>query len=280
MAEQNKKTPRRIVAMSFFLAMLVGLLAAQLALMLSYYFLPSVAPTPPLRSAGTSSAIRLVASACGAEALQDVVVKVRPSVVYITGTPTSARPSPTQSSNDRMGSGVIFDARGYILTNYHVIADETNLRVSIFSQRGTRYPAKVIIADSAMDLAVIKIDLPFPLPTAVLGNSEMVRLADEVVAVGCPFSLEQSVTHGIISDTERTLTIDGRVYENLFQTDAAINSGNSGGPLVNRAGEVIGINVAIYAPNAVYCGVGFAIPINRAKLMVMKTVYLDEPKQS
>jgi serine protease Do len=126
-----------------------------------------------------------------------------------------------------------------------------------------------------VDLASIKISTSFLLPTARLGNSDMVEVTDEVMAVGCPFSLEQSVTHGIISDTSRTVDIDGRQYESLLQTDAVINSGNSGGALINLDGEVIGINVAIYAPSRVYCGVGFAIPINRAKLILMKIQYLQ-----
>jgi S1-C subfamily serine protease len=96
------------------------------------------------------------------------------------------------------------------------------------------------------------------------------EIADEVLAIGCPFSLEQSVSHGIISDTKRTVNIEGRDYVDLIQTDASVNSGNSGGPLINPAGEVIGVNVAIFAPNRVYCGVGFAIPVNRAKLFLMK----------
>jgi S1-C subfamily serine protease len=126
------------------------------------------------------------------------------------------------------------------------------------------------------DLAVIKITPPYPLPAAVLGNSDLLKLGDEVLAIGCPFNLEQSVSHGIVSDVKRTVVIDGRTYVDLVQTDAAINSGNSGGALVNLAGEVVGINVAIYAPNRVYCGVGFAIPINRAKLLLIKGRYVAE----
>jgi S1-C subfamily serine protease len=151
----------------------------------------------------------------------------------------------------------------------------TDIQVSVFGDRDRRYPAQIVIFDSVADLAVIKIAPPYELPAAKLGNSDMLEVGDEVLAVGCPFNLEQSVSHGIVSDAGRTVMIDGRSYQDLIQTDAAINSGNSGGAMVSKAGEVVGINVAIYAPNSVYCGVGFAVPINRAKLLLMKVRYLS-----
>ena len=223
-------------------------------------------------------------TSCGTEDLGAVVASVRATVVYITGrrvTSSTSLPSkgaisfaPGLLTGDKMGSGIIFDPEGYILTNYHVIADTTDIRVSIFGDREKVYPAEIIALDPGLDLAVIKITPPFPLPTVTLGNSDMLEVADEVLAVGCPFNLEQSVTHGIVSDVKRTVTIDGRAYTDLIQTDASINSGNSGGALINMNGEVIGINVAIYAPDRVYCGVGFAIPINHAKLLLIKIQYL------
>ena len=109
---------------------------------------------------------------------------------------------------------------------------------------------------------------------ALSAADQLIEAGEEVIAIGCPFSLEQTVTHGIISDTKRTVDIDGRRYVDLIQTDAAINTGNSGGALINLSGEVVGVNVAIYAPGKVYCGIGFAIPINHAKLLLMKVRYL------
>jgi S1-C subfamily serine protease len=222
-------------------------------------------------------------TSCGTEDLGVAVSRVRAAVVYITGhrvsAPSSTFPpwgtpaslSSASIAGDKMGSGVLFDNRGYILTNYHVIASTDDLRISVFADRDRTYPCRVVAADPQLDLAVIKIDVPYKLPTATFGDSDRIEVGDEVLAVGCPFNLEQSVTHGIVSDVKRTISIEGRAYLDLIQTDAAINSGNSGGALIDRNGEVIGINVAIYAPNRVYCGVGFAIPINRAKSLLMKT---------
>jgi serine protease Do len=224
----------------------------------------------------------VILTSCDTEDLADVLSKVRTAVVYITGKRATARPkvqddimfTPTSLTGDKMGSGMIVDTQGYILTNYHVIADTSSLQVKLFSEPERTYPCQVIATLPQKDLAVIKINTGYFLPTVTLGNSDMQEVAEEVLAVGCPFSLEQSVSHGIISDLKRTVQIEGRNYKDLIQTDAVINSGNSGGPLVNMAGEVIGINVAIYAPTRVYCGVGFAIPINQAKMLVMKIQYL------
>jgi S1-C subfamily serine protease len=221
------------------------------------------------------------------EYLGVAVSKVRAAVVYITGhrkppsvsvlPPVGLRtPNAAESlTGDKMGSGIIYNSKGFIVTNFHVIADidPDDLRVSIFADRSKIYPCEVVAADAVLDLAIIKIDVPYPLPFASFGNSDLIEVGDEVLAVGCPFNLEQSVTHGIISDVKRTIAIEGRTYIDLIQTDAVINSGNSGGALIDRKGSVIGINVAIYAPNRVFCGVGFAIPINRAKLMIRKLQY-------
>jgi S1-C subfamily serine protease len=267
------------------LVLLILLVGIQLSFLLGYCLLSSDVQ-PSVRTdgsvSGNSGMIRL--TSCGTEDLGVVVSRVRSAVVYITGrrsTSQTTLPSntisfaPASLTGDKMGSGMFFDQAGYILTNYHVIADTTDIRASIFGERDKTYSCEIIAIDPQRDLAVIKINTGFPVPTVTLGNSDMLEEADEVLAVGCPFSLEQSVSHGIISDKKRTLTIDNRTYIDLIQTDAAINSGNSGGPLINMDGEVIGINVAIYAPNRVYCGVGFAVPINQAKLLMIKVKYTD-----
>jgi len=236
----------------------------------------------PLFTAPGTCTNAVVLTSCDTEDLADVLSKVRTAVVYITGKRATARPkvqddimfTPSALTGDKMGSGMIIDSQGYILTNYHVIADTSSLQVKLFSEPDRTYPCQIVATLPDKDLAVIKINTGYILPTVKLGNSDMQEVAEEVLAVGCPFSLEQSVTHGIISDLKRTVQIEGRKYIDLIQTDAVINSGNSGGPLVNMAGEVIGINVAIYAPTRVYCGVGFAIPINQAKMLVMKIQYL------
>jgi serine protease Do len=156
------------------------------------------------------------------------------------------------------------DKKGYVLTNDHVIDGATKIQVSLDGDR-TRYTAKVIGVDKQTDLAVIKIDVNRLLPTARLGNSEGSKVGDWVLAFGSPFSLSGTVTSGIISARDRQGTsIGSSQFQNFIQTDAAINPGNSGGPLVNLAGEVIGINTAIYTGSRGFEGVGFALPSNTA----------------
>jgi len=265
----------------FFLFLLIVLTLTQMVLLAGYYFLSPEGRSEAVASGGVSGAAQLTSFAT--EDLSVAVAKVRAAVVYITGHPATSTPAlppegvisfaPASLTSDRMGSGMIIDPAGYILTNYHVAASMTDIRVSLFGHQEGAYPATVVAFDARKDLSVIRINTGFPLPVVRLGNSDMIEVADKVLAVGCPFSLEQSVSHGIVSDTKRTVNIEGRNYIDLIQTDAAVNSGNSGGPLVNRKGEVIGVNVAIYAPSRVYCGVGFAVPINQAKLFLMKVKY-------
>ncbi|HKO03251.1 MAG TPA: Do family serine endopeptidase [Candidatus Acidoferrales bacterium] len=161
-----------------------------------------------------------------------------------------------------LGSGVIVDEKGFILTNQHVIKDATKIQVKLPGDT-TIYSAKVIGSDDETDLAVIKIDAQKHLPTARMGNSEAVQVGDWALAFGSPFGLEATVTAGIISAKERSLP-GSQQFQRFIQTDAAINPGNSGGPLVNLAGEVIGINTAIYTSSRGYEGVGFALPSNTA----------------
>jgi serine protease Do len=160
-----------------------------------------------------------------------------------------------------LGSGVIVDKRGFILTNDHVIDDATKIQVSLDGDP-THYNARVIGVDKDTDLAVIKIDAAHDLPVAKLGNSDGVQVGDWVLAFGSPFGLNSTVTAGIVSAKDRTSV--GKQFQRFIQTDAAINPGNSGGPLVNMAGEVIGINTAIYTGGRGFEGVGFALPSNTA----------------
>ncbi len=159
-----------------------------------------------------------------------------------------------------LGSGVIVDKNGYILTNEHVVNKADKIKVKIHDDPKL-YDAKVIGTDPETDLAVIKIDADRPLPVAKVGNSNGLNVGDWVLAIGSPFGLEETVTAGIISAKGRDL---GSQFQRFVQTDAAINPGNSGGPLVNMAGEVVGINTAIATGTGSYAGVGFALPINTA----------------
>jgi serine protease Do len=160
-----------------------------------------------------------------------------------------------------LGSGVIVDKNGYILTNEHVVGKADKIKVKILNE-SKLYDARVIGTDKETDLAVIKIDSEHPLVSAKLGNSNGLNVGDWVLAVGSPFGLEETVTAGIISAKSRDL--GGSQFQRFVQTDAAINPGNSGGPLVNMAGEVIGINTAIATETGSYAGVGFALPSNVA----------------
>jgi serine protease Do len=161
-----------------------------------------------------------------------------------------------------LGSGVIVDPKGYILTNRHVVEKADRIRVKLQDDPpGVLHDAKVIGEDQETDLAVIKINVDRSLPIAKLGNSESMQVGDWVLAVGSPFGLQETVTAGIVSAKGRNI-VPNRQFQSFIQTDAAINPGNSGGPLVNMAGEVIGINTAILTDTNAYAGVGFALPSN------------------
>jgi serine protease Do len=173
------------------------------------------------------------------------------------------RPDTNQPQTERsLGSGVIVDKRGYILTNNHVVDQATKVQVTLSGSDSTKYTAKVVGVDEATDLAVIKIEAGKDLPFAKLGNSDGVQVGDWVLAIGSPFGLNATVTAGIISAKDRGGI--GRQFQRFLQTDAAINPGNSGGPLVDLAGQVIGINTAIITGGRGYEGVGFAMPSSTA----------------
>src|ERR1700682_4079501 len=162
-----------------------------------------------------------------------------------------------------LGSGVIVDSKGYIVTNRHVVEKADRIRVKLMDENPASpgHDAKVIGSDQETDLAVIKIVSEKPLPVAKLGNSDGMEVGDWVLAVGSPFGLQETVTAGIVSAKGRNI-VPNRQFQSFIQTDAAINPGNSGGPLVNMAGEVIGINTAILTETSSYAGVGFAMPSN------------------
>ena len=162
-----------------------------------------------------------------------------------------------------LGSGVIVDKRGYILTNNHVIENATKIQVQLNNETA-RFTAKLVGSDDDTDLAVIKIETNKDLPTAKLGNSDGVNVGDWVLAIGSPFGLQATVTAGIISAKDRGGLGLAKQFQRFLQTDAAINPGNSGGPLVDLAGQVIGINTAIITGSRGYEGVGFALPSNTA----------------
>jgi serine protease Do len=170
-------------------------------------------------------------------------------------------PDDAPDAERSLGSGVLVDSKGFILTNDHVIDQATKIQVSLDGDPN-RYDARVVGTDKDTDLAVIKIDADHALPTAKLGNSDGVQVGDWVLAFGSPFGLNSTVTAGIVSAKDRSNL--GHQFQRFIQTDAAINPGNSGGPLVSMTGDVIGINTAIYTGSRGFEGVGFALPSNTA----------------
>ncbi len=174
---------------------------------------------------------------------------------------------------ESLGSGIIFDPRGYVLTNYHVVGTAKVAEITLLN--GKKYKGTVLGGDPTNDLAVIKIDAPagVKFPTVVMGNSNDVKVGEYVVAIGNPFGLDYTVTQGIVSALNREVPKpdNNGYYYNMIQTDAAINPGNSGGPLVDIHGRVIGINTAIISPSQGQ-GLGFAIPINTAKALISRLI--------
>ena len=166
-----------------------------------------------------------------------------------------------QGPTSAVGSGFIVDKRGYILTNYHVVEEASRVLVRLPS--GEEFAGKIIGADQETDLAVLKIETGRDLPFIGFGNSDNTQVGDWVLAIGSPFGLAQTVTAGIISQTRRETPYSG-LFQKFIQTDAAINRGNSGGPLVNMDGEVIGINSQIATSTGASNGIGFALPSNEA----------------
>jgi Do/DeqQ family serine protease len=175
-----------------------------------------------------------------------------------------------------LGSGVIIDGeRGLILTNAHVIQRSGTIKVVLQDER--EYEARIIGADPDSDLAVLKIDPREKLPSIPMGSSDDLMIGETVIAIGNPFGFSHTVTTGVISALNRSIRTDERVFQDFIQIDASINPGNSGGPLLNINGELIGINTAIYAKAQ---GIGFAIPINKARRTVADLIQYGEVKQA
>ena len=231
-------------------------------------------------SAPETAAVRSVS-------LPDLVARLLPSVVSITttqgGNPAAGRPAPEGSPfeeyfreyfnkrrnrqrGSNVGSGFIVSADGYVVTNNHVISRATVVHVVL--DGGRQLEARVVGRDPRADLAVLKVEPKAPLPFVKWGDSDTMRIGQAVVAIGNPFGLSQTVTTGILSARGRHLQnfggFPGSSFVDFLQTDAAINRGNSGGPLFNRAGDVIGVNTAIYSRGQGNAGIAFAVPSNLA----------------
>lgn len=198
--------------------------------------------------------------------------EVSPGVVNITTTVISYdfffNPVPESGT----GSGSIIDKNGHILTNYHVVENAKKLEVTLFN--GSKWEAMLVGSDPSNDLAVIKINAPpeilKPIP---FGDSSILKVGQKAIAIGNPFGLERTLTVGIISSIGRTLrAVNGRLMRGIIQTDAAVNPGNSGGPLLDSSGRMIGITTAIFSPVGANIGIGFAIPVNTAKKIIPQLI--------
>ena len=221
----------------------------------------AITPQPSLRRTAQLSALdRIMKSAV------DIHTEKQPgpaTVLFNTGRPKI----------NGMGTGIIIDERGYIVTNHHVIDGVQAIQVTLAD--GTAYQARVFNSDKMTDLAIIKIDTPASLPVMPLGTSSDLMIGEDVIAVGNAFGWKHSVTKGIVSSIGRDVELnEEQSYKNLIQTDAAINPGNSGGPLVNADGDVIAINVAIRAGSQ---RIGFAIPIDDARVEIAKLMSQKNP---
>jgi S1-C subfamily serine protease len=209
------------------------------------------------------------ATEAGTKSIQEIYEAAGPGVVQVTSTSVvTDNPFFGPQSASSLGSGFVVDRDGYIVTNYHVIENAQEIEVNFSGD--DRVPATIVGSDPSTDLAVLKIDAQSraltPLP---LGNSDDVHVGDAVVAIGNPFGLERSVTAGIVSALQRDITApNGYTIDKVIQTDAPINQGNSGGPLLNARGEVIGVNSQIETETGGNVGIGFAVPVNTVKEVV------------
>ena len=224
-----------------------------------------LAPRQPLQSSGP---IKLNTAE---NKTIDIYGKVSPAVVSITSTTVKLDMFLNPTPKKGMGSGIILTPDGYILTNAHVVNGTNRLDVSLLGD-DQLYEARLVGGDINNDIALLKMDPRpdgKPFPTVPIGNSWSLAVGQKVLAIGNPFGLSSTLTTGIISSLGRQLpTENGRVIENVIQTDAAINPGNSGGALLDSSGRLIGVNTAIYSPSGTSSGIGFAVPIDTALRIV------------
>jgi len=218
-----------------------------------------VANAAPAAAATAATTTTVQSTSLSSATAESIYAQVSPGVVTITS---------VVGNGQGIGSGIVLDTKGDILTNAHVIAGARQMQVTLST--GETVPATLVGSNSAADLAVIRISVPASsLHPVTLGNSGGVQVGDSVYAIGSPFGLSGTLTEGIVSNLNQGGAVStGTNLSGLIQTDAAINPGNSGGPLVNTAGEVIGINNSIESPVNGNVGVGFAIPINQVKQLL------------
>lgn len=235
-------------------SIVVGLAVAFVVVLLKPELLPVLSPNPSAaQPASYADAVDLSAPAVASIYTRRVVQSGETSL-------TGGR----FRLNTSLGSAVIIDAEGYLVTNYHVVAGATEIRVQLAD--GRIADPDIVGVDAETDLALLKVDLG-PLPSVPLGRSDQLRIGDVVLAIGNPYGLTKTVTQGIVSATGRGL-LQLMTFENFIQTDAAINEGNSGGALINSVGQLVGINTAVLAQDAGTEGISFAIPVDLVRGVV------------
>lgn len=208
----------------------------------------------------------------GEAVVMDVYQRLSPSVVNIVTRGLALTYWMQLIPQTGQGTGFVFDAKGHILTNSHVVGNAENLEVTFMG--GRKVQAKLVGRDPISDLAIIKVE-PFKgMEVASIGSSTSLAVGQRVIAIGNPFGFQHTVTSGFISALGRDINVGQRTLLGMIQTDAAINPGNSGGPLINSRGEVIGINTAIYAPSGGFTSIGFALPIDRAKKAANQIIHV------
>lgn len=200
------------------------------------------------------------------------VAAIRPSVVCVRAQKRQVMQGGGEMWFESVGSGIVVDARGYVLTNSHVVRSGERVTVTLWDNAQTPLPAVVADEDPDNDLALLKIDAAANYRPAAMGDARSLAVGDWVVSVGSPYGFEHSATFGVVSALGRNLSINGVAYRDMIQTDATITQGNSGGPLLDLSGVVVAINSAIFSPENAYTGIGFAIPINRAKHFISRTI--------
>jgi len=232
------------------------------------------APSPATAAGPNASSINQPVKLDESSAIIDVAAKAGPSVVRIFEQGVDPNSIDQTQQTEGIGSGIIYDPNGWILTNRHVVSGASSLTVEL--KDGTQYPGKVYGVDTLTDLAIVKVEAT-GLPAATIGDSDGLKVGQLVVAIGSPLgTFSNTVTSGIVSAVGRSIDTDGGTLRNLIQTDAAINPGNSGGPLLDATGSVVGINTAI-AKDA--SGIGFSIPVNIARPIMRQAVAGQELKR-
>jgi uncharacterized membrane protein YfcA len=196
------------------------------------------------------------------DAINHAVSEIRPGIVSVNALKQKGKGEIWYQS---LGSGILIDARGYILTNFHVIEKSTRIHVRFWRSTNNNFPASIVDQNKDFDLAILKVNSMEQFEPARISNSDTIEVGDWILSIGNPFGFHHTVTLGIISDLHRELQIGNMMYHDMIQTDTVINQGNSGGPITDINGNVVGVGTAIYAPSGTYSGLGFAIPINRAK---------------